>query len=104
MRSVFTLGAAAFLAACSMSSTPVGGDCTTRANTELMALKSAIEAAETNLARGYAIERRIDEATGTTIEAHAPINRAEEQAKLASLNARLPDVQARAAAAVAQCG
>ena len=104
MRIVFSISVAAFLAACSMSSTPRGGDCATQANTELSALQAAIQTSEANLARGFAIERRFDEATGTMAQVHVRINKAKEREKLAGLNARLPDVQASAAAALAQCG
>ena len=104
MRTVLSLGVVTFLAACSMSSTPRGGDCATRANTELSALQTAIQSTEVNLARGFALERRFDEATGLVTQVQVPINKAQERAKLESLNARLPDVQARTATALAQCG
>jgi len=104
MRIVFSIVVVTFLAACSFNSTPRGGDCTSRANTELSALQAAIQTAEANLARGFAVERRLDETAGVMVQVEVPINNAQEQAKLDSLNARLPGVQASTAAAVAQCG
>jgi len=102
MRIVFFTGAAVFLAACSMSSTPTGGDCATRASTELSALQSAIQATEVNIARGYTLDRQIEE-NGQITQVQVPLNTAKENQKLANLNARLGDVQARTNVAMAQC-
>lgn len=104
MRSVFLLGSAVVLAACSTSSTPVGGDCASRASAELNALKGAITTAQTNLANGYSIERRFVEGSTTVEEVHVPLNAAKEKQKLAGLQARLGPVQAQTDAALARCG
>ncbi len=102
MRSVYSLGVAVFIAACSASSTPPGGTCATRASVELSALQAAIQTAETNLARGYGEERRVS-ADGVEV-VQVPINAAKERQILADLKARLGPVQAQTDIALAQCG
>ena len=104
MRIVLSIGAALLVAACATSSTPVGGTCETRANAELTALKAAIQTSEQNIARGFAMVRQLDPATGQVTEVQAPINAASERQNLANLQGRLGPVQAEAAAAVAACG
>ncbi len=104
MRSIYSIGVAAFLAACSMSSTPAGGSCTARASTELNALTAAIQTAETNIARGFAVERQISEDGLQVADVEVPINAAKERQRLADMQARLGDVQASTDAALAQCG
>ena len=104
MRIVYSLGAAAFLAACAGSSPPPGGTCETRAMTELSALQAAIQTAETNVERGYALERRITPDTSQIEEVRVPVNVAKERRILADLRGRLESTQAQADAALAQCG
>lgn len=103
MRLVFSLGAAVFLTACSMSSTPPGGSCATRASAELNALQAAIQSAETNIARGYSEERQVVEGSTQVETVQVPVNAAKEQQKLAGLQARLGPVQAQTDAALALC-
>ena len=103
MRLILSLSTAAILSACAMSSTPPGGTCVTRASTELNALMSAIQSAETNLARGYVIVSRVSAETAQIEEVELPINAANERNKLANLNAKLDGVQAQTDAAVAMC-
>jgi len=104
MRLILSLGTAAVLSACSMSSTPPGGDCVSRASTELNALQAAILSAETNAARGYIEVERVSSATGQIETVDLPVNVGKERAKLAKLKARLGGVQAQADAAMAMCG
>ena len=104
MRIVYSLGTAAFLAACAGSSTPPGGTCETRAMTELSALQAAIQTAETSIERGYNLERRVVADTNQIEEVQVSINVAKERQNLANLQSRLESTQAQADAAVAQCG
>ncbi|NOR62934.1 MAG: hypothetical protein GQ535_10630 [Rhodobacteraceae bacterium] len=104
MRIVLSIGAAVFVAACATSSTPVGGTCETRANAELTALKAAIQTSEQNLARGYALVRQLDPATGQVTEVQASVNSAKERQNLSNMQGRLGSVQAEADAGVAACG
>ena len=103
MRIIYSIGVATLLAACSMSSTPTGGSCTARASTELNALTAAIQTAETNIARGFAVERQISEDGLQVADVQVPINKAKESQRLADLQARLGGVQAQTDAAVALC-
>ncbi len=103
MRTVLSLSAALFIAACSTSSTPPGGTCATRASAELTALQAAIQTAETNIARGYGLTPQVV-AGGTQIEeVRVPINVGKERRNLADLKARLGAVQAQTDAALAAC-
>ncbi len=104
MRIVYSLSTALFIAACSSSSTPPGGTCTTRASAELSALQAAIQTAETNLERGYGVERRLVSGSSQVEQVQVPINAAKERQILAGLQARLGPIQAQTDAAVAQCG
>jgi len=104
MRSVYSLGVAVFIAACSSSSTPPGGSCATRASAELSALQAAIETAETNIERGFGIERQLVAGSSQVEEVQVAINVAKERQKLADLQERLGPVQAQTNAAAAQCG
>ena len=104
MRLVLSLGAAVILTACSMSSTPPGGSCVSRASADLNALNGAITSAETNLARGYGIERQAVENSSQIESVQVPINAAKERHKLAGLQTRLPGVQAQTDTALALCG
>lgn len=103
MRIVYSLGAAAFLAACSMSSTPPGGTCATRASVDLNALQAAIQIAETNLGLGYSIAQRAVAGSTEIQNIKVPINGAKERQSLAAMQARLGDVQAQTDIALAQC-
>jgi len=103
MRLVLSLGTAVFLSACAMSSTPPGGNCTTRASAELNGLYAAISSAETNLARGYGVERQVVGDSAQIQAVQVPINASKERHKLTGLQARLPDIQAQTDAAVAMC-
>jgi len=104
MRIVFTLGVAGFLAACSMSSTPPGGSCASRASADLNALEAAIQSAETNIERGFALVRQVAADGAQFEEVRVSVNRAKERQKLADLTARLEGVQAQTDAALALCG
>jgi len=104
MRIVFSIGVVAFLAACSSSSTPPGGSCEARASTELNALTAAIQTAETNIERGFSIERQISEDGLQVTDVEIRINAAKERQRLADMQARLVGVQASTDAALAQCG
>ena len=104
MRLVLSLGTAVILTACSMSSTPPGGSCATRASAELNALNGAISSAELNLSRGYSVERQLVDGSNEVVEVQVPINAAKERQKLAGLQARHSGVQAQTDAALALCG
>lgn len=104
MRIVLFLGAAAILAACSSSSTPLGGTCATRANSELAALQTAIQVSEQTVERGFSTVRQVSADGSQFEEVQVPVNVAKERQNLASLQARLGPVQAEANAALALCG
>ena len=103
MRIVLFLGAAAVLAACSSSSTPTGGTCQTRANSQLTALQAAISVSEQTIERGYSTVRQLSADGSQFEEVQVPVNVAKERQNLANLQARLGPVQAETDAALALC-
>ena len=103
MRLYSSLAAAVFVAACSSASTPPGGTCATRASAELSALQTAIGVAETNIARGFSVQRILSEDGTQVEEVQTPIDVDDETEKLASLQAQLGPVQAKTNTAIAQC-
>ena len=104
MRIVLFLGTAALLAACSSSSTPLGGTCESHANSELYALQGAIQASEQSIENGFSVVRQVS-ADGTQLEdVQVSVNVAKERQNLANLLARLEPTQAQATAALALCG
>ncbi len=104
MRIILSIGVAALLAACSSSSTPPGGTCQTRANSELNALNTAISVSEQTIERGFSIVRQVSADGSQFEEIQVPVNVAKERQNLASLQARLAPTQAEATAALALCG